>query len=106
MASHRGQVTSVFLRPDERAALDAMTVEVGCRRQDLFRIGLHWLYGRHPAEVERLVATLPPSGNAGRRPLSYSDSPHNKASRPEANETAGEQALTRSADAEPTGPTA
>jgi len=55
-------VTSVFLRPDERAAVDALAAEVGCSRGNLLRLALRWLYGRHPDDVRARLADLPQNG--------------------------------------------
>ena len=57
-----GAVTSLYLRADERAAVDALAAEVGCPRGDLVRVALRWLYGRHPDEVRRRLADLPRDG--------------------------------------------
>lgn len=103
-----GLVTSIYLRADERAAVDALADELGCRRGDLVRLGLRWLYGRHPDEVRRRLADLPRNGRGlnlvGREAERWADVdvPRNEASRPMAG-TARETSLIRSDDGQDTG---
>jgi len=98
------------LRPDERAAADALAAEVGCSRTDLIRVALRWLYGRHPGEIRRRLADLPRDGRgvnrAGPGAARWTDEPLNEASRPGSNGTAREKSLVRSDRGEPTPPIA
>lgn len=90
-----GAVTSLYLRADERAAVDALSAEVGCRRGDLVRVALRWLYGRHPDEVRRRLSDLPRDGRglnrAGRDAARWAED-QEEASRPDDNGTAREVA--------------
>ncbi len=91
-----GAVTSLYLRADERAAVDALAAEVGCPRGDLLRVALRWLYGRHPDEVRRRLLDLPRDGRglnrAGRGAARWAEDHLNEASRPDDNGTAREVA--------------